>query len=157
MALLLLLLAACAPGAPPPPNRAYGGMPITGSLAFARQMGFSDCVDTATTLRCRKRGMMVAGQGPFEGGLDLYGDDGASGFQGLTLWHDADQRAVFGVEPFLKARGWTLCRTGTEDRGDQNIWTKPGSPVRYSIDMSYWGKRRLRVLIDDGTPPGPCL
>lgn len=157
LSLLLLPLAACAPDAPPPANRAYAGLPITGDLAFARHIGFSNCVDTSNALRCRKSGVMVAGQGPFEAAVDMRGSRGDAGFHQLTMWNERDQRAPFRIEPVLEAQGWQLCRTGTEDRGDQNIWTKPGSPVRYSIDMSYWGKRRLRILIDNGTPPGPCL
>ncbi|QIG82006.1 hypothetical protein G5C33_16770 [Sphingosinithalassobacter tenebrarum] len=120
-------------------------------------MGFADCVDTSNSLRCRKAGVLIAGQGPFEAAVDLRGGGGRKGFSGLTLWHDTDQGAPFAVQPELEARGWVLCRTGTERAGDQNIWTRPGAPVRYSIDMSYWGKRRIRILLENGTPPGPCL
>ena len=56
----------------------------------------------------------------------------------------------------LAEQGWDQCRTGQEDRGDQRILTKPGSPVRVSIDITYWGKRRLRILPERGQPTGHC-
>ena len=100
---------------------------------------------------------MVAGKGPFSGALDLRHADGSGGFYQLTLWHADDQdKAVYAVGPALQAQGWSLCRTGTEFRGDQEIYTKAGAPVRFSIDISYWGKRRLRVLPELGQPIGYC-
>ena len=49
-----------------------------------------------------------------------------------------------------------LCRTGWEDRGDQEIWTKPGARVRVLMDLSYWSKRRMRVFPEKGQPTGRC-
>ena len=100
---------------------------------------------------------MVAGKGPFSGALDLRHPDGGGGFHQLTLWHPSDQKAVASVGAMLKAQGWSLCRTGpTEFRGDQEIYTRAGARVRFSIDISYWGKRRLRILPELGQPIGHC-
>jgi len=99
----------------------------------------------------------MVGYGPFVGALDLRHPDGGGGFRQLTLWHPNDQKMVSSVGRALKAQGWSLCRTGpTEFRGDQEIYTKPGAPVRFSIDISYWGKRRLRILPENGQPIGHC-
>lgn len=151
----LTVLTACQPAPPPPPDRAFEGLPYTGSRAFAERMGFAPCFDTSNALRCRKDGVMLFGAGPYRAAVDLAWD-GAAGFRQLTLWHDTNQAALFPVGDALKARGWTLCRTGQEDRGDQEIWTKPGAPVRLSMDLSYWGKRRLRILPEERQPTGKC-
>lgn len=66
----------------------------------------------------------------------------------MTLWHDRDQYAVYAITDALEQRGWRSCNTGTGDRGDQIIYTHPGVRVRVSMDLSYWGKRRLRILPD---------
>ena len=153
--LILGPLAACAPAPPPPRNLAFEGLPVTGSRAFAERLGFTPCFDTSNALRCRKDGVTIFGTGPFRGAVDLAWK-GESGFAQLTLWHDTNQAALFPISDALKARGWTLCRTGQEDRGDQEIWTKPGSPVRFSMDLSYWGKRRMRLLPEQGQPTGRC-
>jgi hypothetical protein len=36
--------------------------------------------------------------------------------------------------------------TGTDDKGDQIIYTRKDVHVRISMDLSYWGNRRLRVI-----------
>jgi hypothetical protein len=47
----------------------------------------------------------------------------------------------------LKRQGWLECFTrGGQDWGDQAIYTHNGSPVFVSMDISFWGKRRLRVI-----------
>ena len=153
--LLIAILTACTPAAPPPPNRIFDGLPITGSRAFAERLGFTPCLDTSNALRCRKDAVMLFGTGPYRAAVDLPGS-GASGFDGLTLWHDGSQSAVYAVSDVLGERGWTLCRTGSEDRGDQEIWTKPGSRVRVLMDLSYWSKRRVRVLLEQSQPTGHC-
>lgn len=128
---------------------------MTGSRAFAERLGFTPCFDTSNALRCRREAVTVQGVGPFRGAVDLAGG-GDSGFAQLTLWHDTDQNALFAVGDRLRAQGWRLCRTGTEDRGDQEVFTRPGASVRFSMDISYWGKRRLRILPEAGQPTGRC-
>jgi len=150
-----LILAACTPAAPPPPNRAFDGLPFSGSRAFAERLGFTPCFTTSNALRCRRDGVRLFGAGPYEAAVDLKGG-GASGFSQLTLWHDTDQNAVFRISDSLKASGWKRCNTGQEDRGDQEIWTRSGARVRFSMDLSYWGKRRLRLLPELGQPTGKC-
>ena len=95
------------------------------------------------------------GAGPYRGAVDL-ARNGGSGFSQLTLWHDGDQAALFKLSDALSARGWRLCRTGQGNSGDQEIWTKLGSPVRFSMDLSYWSKRRFRLLPERGQPTGKC-
>lgn len=152
---LTLLAAGCQPPPPSPPNRAFAGLPITGSRAFAEQMGFTPCVDTSNALRCRKDGVTLFGGGPYRAAVDLAWN-GAAGFSELTLWDDTNQAAVFRAAEALEAAGWQRCRTGSENRGDQEIWTRPGARVRFSMDLSYWGKRRLRILPEAGQPTGKC-
>ena len=90
---------------------------------------------------------MFAGKGPYSAAVDLGGRDGSGGFNELSLWHDSDQNALFTVGDELERHGWTARMTGDSDKaGDQKIWTRAGVPVRLSMDISYWGKRRLRVI-----------
>ncbi len=152
--LVLGLFAGCGPAPPPPPNRAFAGLPVTGTRAFAEHLGFTPCFDTSDALRCRKQEVMLFGTGPYRGAVDLR--DGESGFHQLTLWHDRDQSALFAVSDRLEEAGWQVCRTGQEDRGDQAIWTRPGARIRLSMDISYWGKRRLRLVPEQGQPTGHC-
>lgn len=159
LAIATLVLATACSGGPeqaPPPNTSLNGLPITGSVPFAKSLGFTRCLDFNAYLRCRREGIMFAGEGPYSGAVDSSGTDGRSGFDQLTMWSEQDQFVVTKVGLRLLAAGWTLCRTGTADRGDQSIYTKAGSPVRVSIDASYWGKRRLRVLPEQGQPTGKC-
>lgn len=153
--IICALAVGCSP-APPPPNLGAEGLPVMGDQAFAERLGFTPCFPTSNAIRCRKDGVMLFGKGPFRGAVDMKEGKG-SGFYELTLWHDSDQDAVLAVNPVLKANGWTLCRTGQEDRGDQEVWTRPGSRVRFSTDISYWGKRRLRILPEYGQPVGKCF
>ena len=144
-----LLLAGCSsePSVPPPHSLAYAGLPVSGSLADAKRAGFDQCLQMdGGHLRCRRAGVMLLGQGPYEAALDLIGGDGASGFRQITLWHDRDQSAVMKVGEALKQQGWAFSYTGEGGRGDQMILTKQGAPVHFSIDLSYWGKRRVRIL-----------
>lgn len=153
----VVCLASCdpTPPAPPPPNVAFDGLPVTGTRAFAVGRGFTPCADTGSALRCRRGGVMLLGAGPYEGAVDVARRQEA-GFRHLTLWHDTDPSAVFKVTEALAAKGWQRCRTGSENQGDQEIWTKPGASVRFSMDLSYWGKRRLRILPEAGQPTGKC-
>lgn len=156
MAMLACALAAGCSPTPPPPELGFEGLPVMGGQAFAEKLGFRDCLETSNALRCRKHGVMLYGKGPFVGAVDMKEGKG-SGFYQLTLWHESDQDAVLALSPVLTANGWVLCRTGQEDRGDQEIWTKPGSKVRFSVDISYWGKRRFRILPERGQPTGHCF
>jgi hypothetical protein len=89
---------------------------------------------------------MFLGVGPFSAALDLNGSDGGSGFDQLTLWHDRDQNALLPIVASLERQGWRSCFTGQNDRGDQAIYTHPRARASISMDLSYWGKRRLRVI-----------
>ena len=144
---MLLLLAACTPHRAPPPRVSFEGLPVSGTLADAHRAGFTDCVQPDwDSLRCRRHGAMLKGAGPYEAAVDLVGGDGGGGFDELILWHDRDQYAVYGITDVLEKQGWRNCSTGAGDRGDQIIYTHAGMPVRISMDLSYWGKRRLRVI-----------
>jgi len=147
------LLAGCDRGPPlvPPAHVAYGNLPVSGSLADARAAGFAACLEMTNLLRCRRGGVMLEGHGPFEAAVDLAGSDGRGGFRQLTLWHDRDQYAVYAIAEALEKAGWRSCATATGgrgmvERGDQQVYSRPGAPVRFSMDLSYWGKRRFRIL-----------
>ena len=124
------------------------GLPVSGSLATARNAGFTRCIRFTIDMRCRKQAVTVAGQGPYRAAVDLVGDDGRGGFGQLTLWHDLDQTAVYAVGDELERRGWRSCYRNTSqgDWGDQKVYKRRGAPVRFSMDLSYWGKRRLRII-----------
>lgn len=144
---LALGLAGCGSDHPPPAALAFGGLPVSGSLADARRAGFTDCVQPDwASVRCRRHGVMFEGAGPYEAAVDLDGHDGSGGFDQVILWHDGDQYAVYKITDVLDRQGWRTCSTGKGDRGDQLIYARAGSPVRIFMDLSYWGKRRLRVL-----------
>jgi hypothetical protein len=150
------LTGGCDAPAKPPRNLLIDGLPVTGSLAFAHQSGFRQCLDFNNALRCRRDGIFLLGAGPYSGAVDSGGSDGGEGLRQLILWSDRDQDAVLSIGAKLAERGWALCRTGTQDRGDQDIYTRAGSRARVSIDISYWGKRRLRLLPEDGRSTGRC-
>ena len=145
--LAVLLVAGCAPERAPPPTVMFGGLPVSGSMADARRAGFTDCVSPDWgSLRCRRHKVMFEGAGPFEAAVDLVGGDGSGGFDQVTLWHDQDQYAVYKITDVLDRQHWANCSTGDGERGDQIVYTRAGVPVRISMDLSYWGKRRLRVI-----------
>lgn len=89
---------------------------------------------------------MFLGHGPFNAAVDLNGGNGGGGFDQLTLWHDRDQSALVLIVPLLERQGWRSCYTGQGRRGNQAIYTHFDAPVTLSLDLSYWGKRRLRVI-----------
>jgi hypothetical protein len=145
--MLALLLSGCAPDRPTPPPLHFAGLPVSGSLALAIRSGFTSCFNVDTVhLRCRKHRFLFLGQGPYEAAVDLRGSKGRSGFNHVVLWHDDDQRALYKVLIPLHRKGWRACITGTERAGDQAIFTLAGAPVWISVDISYYGKRRLRVF-----------
>jgi hypothetical protein len=153
----LVLLAGCEPPQAAPRQFLFGGLPVQGSLADAQHAGFTDCTTIVRYVRCRRDGVMVMGEGPYSAAADLLYDDGSGGFYELTLWKEGDQTAVGAVGTLLADQGWQLCRTGpNENVGDQEIYTKAGSRVRFSIDLSYWGKRRLRIIPELHQPTGHC-
>lgn len=144
---LLLLCAGCGPRRPPPAPLLYGGFPVSGARADATRAGFTDCVSyTAADLRCRRHNVMFEGEGPYEAAVDMVGGDGSGGFDQITFWSDGDQEDVYKITDLLERQGWKQCMTGTDERGDQLIYTRSGSPVWVAMDLSYWGKRRLRVI-----------
>jgi hypothetical protein len=144
---IALICAGCAPDAPPPPSLYFAGVPVSGNLDVKRRERFDTCFnDTARSLSCRRHGIMLFGQGPYEATIDLRGGTGQSGFSYITLWHNDDQRAVFNVLPELVQRGWHYCYTGNERAGDQAIFTRTGEPVYISVDISYYGNRRIRIF-----------
>ena len=153
----LPLIAGSEPQQTPPPAMWIGELPVRGSLDDALRAGFTRCVEVGRKLRCRREGVMLVGAGPYTAAADLRHTDGSGGFTELLMWHQWDQGAVSAVGKTLLANGWTICRTGpNEFRGDQAIYTRPGARVRISIDLSYWGKRRLRVIPERGQPTGHC-
>ncbi|HEX9932340.1 MAG TPA: hypothetical protein VGB08_05810 [Allosphingosinicella sp.] len=147
LALALALLAGCGgPDRPPPPPYSFDGLPVSGSLAYARASGFTACRADTTEMRCRRSGVRLLGFGPFNAALDLNGYNGGGGFDELILWHDRDQNAFIQIGSALERQGWRSCFTGEGNRGDQAIYMHPNGRVRLSMDLSYWGKRRLRVI-----------
>jgi len=143
---IVAMLPGCHHPGPPPPRLMFYNLPVSGTLADARHAGFTDCVAGSDSMRCRRRSVMFQGKGPYEAAVDLDGDDGGGGFDQLTLWHDDDQIAVQAAGDALHMAGWKLCMTGSGTHGDYEIYTRQGSPVRVAIDISYWSKRRLRVI-----------
>jgi hypothetical protein len=143
----VVVLGACGgPDHPPPPPSWFAGLPVSGSLADALSAGFNKCLVDPTEMRCRRDGVMLLGHGPFNAALDLDGSNGGGGFDQLILWHDRDQNALVRFGNALERQGWRSCYTGEGNRGDQAIYTHPTARVRLSMDLSYWGKRRLRVI-----------
>jgi len=144
---VLLVCAACRPPLVPPPTVRFDGLPASGRLFDAKRAGFDDCVNLdAVHIRCQRHDVMVEGAGPYVAAVDLAGSNGDGGFDQLTLWHDSDNEAVFRITSALERSGWLRCLTGNGRTGDQAIYMRSGSPVRISMDISYWAKRRLRVI-----------
>ncbi len=143
----LILLAGAEPHRTPPPSLAFLGLPVSGSAADSQRAGFTRCVNLdLTRMRCRRNAVMVLGEGPYEAALDLIGSRGSGGFSQLTLWKDGGQEEVYKLVDALQRQGWMHCETGDERWGDQDIYTHPGAPVRVSMDLSYYGKRRVRFI-----------
>jgi hypothetical protein len=144
---MLAVLANCgAPTRPPPPRATFAGLPISGSIEDAKRAGFTNCLPDERTMRCRRNGVTLFGFGPFNAAVDLNGRNGGGGFDQLTMWHDANQDAFIPLGTALERQGWTMCMTGDGNKGDQVIYTRHGTDVRIMMDLSYWGKRRLRLV-----------
>ncbi len=141
---------------PPPAAQFFDDLPIAGSLVDARRKGFDYCIDFNTSMRCRRSDVMLLGRGPFSAAVDLAGGDGRGGFRQLILWHDQDPRIASDFARALEQEGWHSCLTMLHNWGDQNILTRPGSPVRISVDLSYYSKRRIRVIPGKQIPPPKC-
>lgn len=145
--LLPLVSLGCTPNRQPPPVLLFAGLPVSGDLQSALRTGFRNCFNLdAINVRCRRHGVFVQGHGPYEAAVDLRGSKGQSGFDHLTLWHDQDQRAVYDILVSLHRAGWRSCHTGNQHSGDQAIFTHPAARVRISVDISFYGNRRLRVF-----------
>lgn len=160
LAAVALLATGCQPPKPPPADLTFRQLPVAGDRGTAVAAGFDRCVYVdAVSVRCRKSGVMLFGAGPYEGAVDLLGKDGRSGFDHLTIWHDTDQRALYRAIRAAAKSGWTLCYTGTDRAGDQAIFSRAGEPVRIYLDISYWGKRRIRLYPAAAAPKPstPCL
>ena len=143
----LLLAAGCTPVRDPPPTLTFMGLPVSGARADAERAGFDDCFNIdAVHVRCRRHAITVAGSGPYEGAVDLVGAAGEGGFDQLILWHLRDNYAVYAIADALERADWRWCYTGDDHRGDQMIMTRAGMPVRASMDLSYYAKRRFRLL-----------
>lgn len=142
-----VLLAGHEPARTPPRMLAFAGLPVSGSAADSLRAGFDKCVYLdVIRVRCRRHEVMVLGEGPYEAALDLTGTDGAGGFDQLTLWSDRNQEAVYKLVEALQRVGWRHCETGDERWGDQDIYSREGAPVRVSMDLSYYDKRRVRLI-----------
>ena len=90
-----ILWAGAEPVRTPPPSLAFEGLPVSGSAADARRAGFTECVKIdAFRARCRRSGLMMAGEGPYEAALDLIGSDGRGGFDHLTRWANGGQEVT---------------------------------------------------------------
>jgi len=132
---------------PPPPTIAFMGLPVSGTLQDAMRRGFADCSATdAVHMRCRRHNLYIESLGPYEAAVDLVGSSGEGGFDQLIIWHVRDNAAVFKIGDALRRAGWNRCYTSIGNWGDQAIYTRPGSPVRLSMDLSYWANRRLRII-----------
>jgi hypothetical protein len=153
--MILAVLSACNEHRHPPPALSFGGLPVSGSLADAHHAGLNDCIAFDVNMRCRRDGVMFLGKGPYNAAVDLDGSDGSGGFGQLTLWDDKDQDAVLAIADDLKRRGWLECLGGGRG-GDQAIYTHKNSAVFVSMDVSYWSKRRLRVIPTWNTLDSRC-
>lgn len=152
---ILGVLSACGEHRNPPPSLSFGGLPVSGSLADAQRAGLNACIAFDVNMRCRRDGVTLVGKGPYNAAVDLDGADGSGGFGQLTLWHDKDQDAVLAIVDELKRRGWLECFPGGR-AGDQAIYTHKNSAVFVSMDLSYWSKRRLRLMPTWNTLDSRC-
>jgi len=123
----------------------FGGLPVAGSFSDAKHAGFADCIANDTDMSCRRSNVTFLGKGPFYATVEFNKPDGSGGFNQLTLWHATNEGAVHEIAGELKRRGWRECFIGGR-WGDQAIYTRSGSPVFVSMDLSYWLHRRLRVI-----------
>ena len=142
---------------PPPPLQFFDGLPIAGSLRDARGEGFTRCMNFNSSLRCRRSNMRLLRYGPFDAAVDLAGGDGRGGFRQIILWNDRDQDGAIDIGRELKRQRWHSCLTMLHNWGDQHILRREDSPVRVSIDLSYYGKRRIRIMPDRMAAEPQCI
>lgn len=154
--LSMALLAGCTPHRQPPPSRSFHGLPVSGTLADARRAGFTRCISDPVSMRCRLSGIRVEGQGPYEAAVDLVGSDGNGGFDVLTIWCDRGETALFDAGEALERDGWRSCILGHGDVGEQQVFTHPRVSFFYTMDISYWMHRRLRLIPIAGKVKPPC-
>lgn len=154
--IMLGLLAGCYRPGSPPPSLSFEDLPVSGTLVDAVHAGFNSCTSYEIEMRCARKNVMIEGQGPFNAAVVLDGDDGSGGFDQLVLWHDKDQGAVLAIVDAFKRKGWKECFTGDGRAGNQAIYTLKGSPIFLSMDISYWAKRRVRLLPAWRKPEAKC-
>ena len=143
----LLAIVRHEPDRVPPSAVFFAGLPVSGKLDDALRAGFDDCFATnAVNMRCRRHEVTIANTGPYEAAVDLTGSRGSGGFDQLVVWHDRDNYAVFQIADALRRAGWQQWYTGDDRWGDQSISTRSGFAVRASMDMSYYSKRRMRIM-----------
>jgi len=142
----LLLMAGCSEYQPPAPFTSFDGIPVSGSLADARYAGFNSCFSGPAYIRCKRHGVMIEGQGPYDAAVELGEGDGSKGFSYVTVSSEKDQNALIAVQNALIRNGWNYCYTGKEMKGDQAIFTRDGDHVTLSMDISYSFTRRLRIF-----------
>ena len=145
--LFLTLLASCGEERQPPAAFLFDNLPVSGSLADARHAGFNACLSSNVGMRCRKEGVFLLRHGPFSAAVDLQGGDGTGGFDHLTLWHSSDQSALVAITNVLRNEGWSEClkAVGGGCEG-QAIYQHKGSPIFIALDLTYWGRRGLKVF-----------
>jgi hypothetical protein len=143
----------------PPPKLTFRGLPISGSLADARGMGFNNCFQmNASEMRCRRGNVTFLGHGPYEAAIDLAGGDGRGGFSQVVLWHDRDQYAVYAIGNELEKLGWHYCSTYAKDRADQGIYRQStGQRCATGSKMLRSSARNARLNArSSGHPPESC-
>jgi hypothetical protein len=152
----MMILAGCTPHRQPPPSRSFQGLPVSGTLADARRAGFTRCISDPVSMRCRLSDIKVEGEGTYEAAVDLVGSDGNGGFDILTMWSDRGETALFAAGEALERKGWRSCILGHGDVGEQQVFTHPHVPFFYTMDISYWMHRRLRLIPIAGAVKPPC-
>ena len=141
----------------PPPTEFFDGLPVAGNLGDAKREGFTTCINFNVSLRCKRGNVRLLRYGPFNAAVDLAGGDGRGGFRQLTLWNDRDQDGAIEIGRELKRQGWQSCMTSLHNWGDQHILRRKDSPFRVSIDLSYYGKRRIRIMPERWASDPECI
>ncbi|GAA3996941.1 hypothetical protein [Sphingomonas humi] len=144
--LALTLLTSCDEARQPPAAFSFEGLPVAGSIADAQRAGFTNCVSHNIDMRCRKEGVSLKRHGPFSAAVDLQGGGGEGGFDHLILWNPSDQSALVAITTQLRGEGWSECLTPVGDAWKgQAIYQRKGAPIFYSLDLTYWDRRTLKL------------